>query len=358
MTDEIITGVEGRCGRIRLNRPKALNALTPQMCLAMIDVLQRWADDPAVAGVMIDHAEGRGFCAGGDIVTLAHSCKTDGVEARNFLATEFHLNHLLYTYAKPTIAFMDGVTMGGGVGISRPCKFRVATERTSFAMPETAIGYVPDIGSGRYLSRLPGRLGQYIALTGARLDGSECLAVQIATHGLQSADIEGAKEVILETPEAADAILDLESDLDTGDGAKQLLANQERIDRLFASDDLAEIERRLETDGSDWARERLAQIRTKSPTSGKVALRLLHESLSIDDFADQMRLEYTIASRMIGRPDFVEGVRALLIEKTNDPRWQPASAQAVDDALVDSLFEPLPPAEAWTPLSTEVQHGI
>ena len=322
------------------------------MCLAMIDALQRWASDPAVAGVMIDHAEGRGFCAGGDIVTLSRSCAGDGAEARRFLATEFRLDHLLYTYPKPTIVFMDGLTMGGGVGISRPCRFRVATERTSFAMPENAIGYVPDIGSGRYLSRLPGRLGQYLALTGARLTGAECLAVGIATHGFHSADLDEFKNVILDMPEAADAILDVASDLDTGGGA-QLHADMERIDRLFASDDLEEIERQLEADGSDWAREKLGQIRSKSPTSGKASLRLLRESLSIDDFSDQMRLEYTVASRMIGRPDFIEGVRALLIDKTNDPHWQPATAQAVDNALVDALFAPLPPGEAWTPLPKE-----
>lgn len=358
MSADVIIGVEKRCGRIRLNRPKAIHALTLEMCRAMTDALLRWADDRSVAGVMIDHAEGRGFCAGGDIVTLARSGAEGGTEGRMFLATEFRLNHLLSTYPKPTIAVMDGLTMGGGVGISQPCTYRVATERTVFAMPETGIGYVPDVGGGRYLSRLPGRLGQYIALTGAKLSGAECLAVRLATHGLSSSGLEDVKRVILETPEAADGILDVSSDLQTVEAAAELRDDMERIGALFASDDLEEIERRLDADPSDWAREKLNQLRSKSPTSGKVSLRLLRESRAIEDFADQMRLEYALASRMIARPDFAEGVRALLIDKTNDPRWQPPSAQAVDDALVESLFEPLPPAQAWTPLPKEALNGL
>ena len=155
---EVITRIEGRVGRITLNRPQAIHALTTNMCRLMIDALVTWRDDPAVELVMFDHSGERGFCAGGDIRMLAESGAGDGRLAREFFFTEYRLNDLIFNYPKPRIAFMDGITMGGGVGLSRPCRFRVATERTTFAMPESGIGLFPDVGGGWYLSRLPGRV--------------------------------------------------------------------------------------------------------------------------------------------------------------------------------------------------------
>ena len=181
MTD-VLTFIEGKVGRIRLNRPKALHALNTAMCEAILAALTEWRTDPAVEAVLIDHAEGRGFCAGGDIRMLAESGAQDGAEARAFFHTEYRMNHALFTYAKPTIAFMDGITMGGGVGLACPCDFRIATENTKLAMPETGIGLFPDVGGGWYLSRLPGRVGQFMALTGYRADGADCLALGLATH--------------------------------------------------------------------------------------------------------------------------------------------------------------------------------
>jgi len=205
---DVITRVEGKVGRLRLSRPKAIHALTREMCSEMIAALLPWREDNAVQAVMIDHAEGRGFCAGGDVVMLARSGAGDGAEARAFFHEEYRLNHLLFTYAKPTIAFMDGITMGGGVGISQPCKYRVATENTRFAMPETAIGLFPDVGGGWYLPRLPGRAGQFLALTGARLDGAECLALGLATHYVPSLALDDLKAQIMTEPERIDALLD------------------------------------------------------------------------------------------------------------------------------------------------------
>ena len=174
MTEDVIISTDVRVGRISLNRPKAIHALNLAMCQAMIDALVKWRDDTAVEAVIIDHHEGRGFCAGGDIRMLAESGAQDGKEARAFFHTEYRLNHLLFTYPKPVVAFMDGITMGGGVGISQPAKYRVATEHTRFAMPETGIGLFPDVGGGWYLPRLEGRVGVFLALTGARLDGAAC----------------------------------------------------------------------------------------------------------------------------------------------------------------------------------------
>ena len=186
MTEDVLISTDGHSGRLSLNRPKAIHALNLAMCEAMIDALLKWQGDDAIEAVIIDHSEGRGFCAGGDIRMLAESGAKDGVEARAFFHTEYRLNHLLFTYPKPIVAFMDGITMGGGVGISQPAKYRVATEHTRFAMPETGIGLFPDVGGGWYLPRLEGRVGAFLALTGARLDGGECLALGLASVYLRS----------------------------------------------------------------------------------------------------------------------------------------------------------------------------
>jgi enoyl-CoA hydratase len=347
MTPDLITRVEGKVGRIRLNRPKAIHALTRDMCSAMIEALLPWREDPSVQAVMIDHAEGRGFCAGGDIVMLARSGAGDGAEARAFFHEEYRLNHLLFTYAKPTIAFMDGITMGGGVGISQPCRYRVATENTRFAMPETAIGLFPDVGGGWYLPRLPGRAGHFLALTGARLDGAECLRLGLATHYMQSLALDDLKAQILARPERIEALLD---ESGTPPPPARIESNLEKIDRLFASDDYEEILEALESDGSDWARTELETLRGKSPQACKVSLRLLYDGARVQDFGHEMRQEYAVATRVVQRHDFVEGVRALLVDKDNQPRWEPATPQAVSEHLIDTIFAPMPEGEEGTPL--------
>ncbi|HUP66833.1 MAG TPA: enoyl-CoA hydratase/isomerase family protein, partial [Sphingomicrobium sp.] len=189
MTDDVLLVVERGVGRIRLNRPKAIHALTTAMCDAMSGALLAWQTDPGVEVVVIDHAEGRGFCAGGDVVMLARSGNEDAEEAKGFFFAEYRLNHLLFKYPKPTLAIMDGITMGGGVGISLPCTHRIATANTRFAMPETSIGLFPDVGGGWYLPRLPGRVGQFMALTGARLDGAECKFLGLATHYVEQTSL-------------------------------------------------------------------------------------------------------------------------------------------------------------------------
>jgi len=346
MTSDVLTSIEGPVGRIRLNRPKALHALTTDMCVAMLDALDAWRADPAIEVVVLDHAEGRGFCAGGDIRMLAESGAADGVAARAFFHTEYRLNHRLFTYAKPTVAFMDGITMGGGVGIACPCDFRIATENTKFAMPETGIGLFPDVGGGWYLSRLPGRIGQYLALTGHRLDGAECLALGLATHYLPSAALDDAKARIAADPQGIAATLDAIGE--TPPEAK-ILAQHDAIDRLFASDVLEEIYAALEADGGEWATQQLATLRTKSPQTMKVSLRLLHEGQMMATFEDEMRQEYAIGSRVVQRHDFLEGVRAVIVDKDNAPRWDPATPEDVTDHVIDQIFAPLSPPDEWTP---------
>ena len=296
--------------------------------------------------VIIDHAEGRGFCAGGDIRMLAESGAKDGVEARAFFHTEYRMNHKLFTYVKPVVAFMDGITMGGGVGISLPCRYRVATENTRLAMPETGLGLFPDVGGGWYLSRLPGRMGQFLALTGHRLDGAECVALGLATHYLPSAALEQAKARIIADPRSIDAIL---RDLAVMPPDAKIIAHQGEIDRLFASDVLEDVFAALEADPGEWAQAQLKLLRTKSTQTMKVSLRLLHEGALMHDFADEMRQEYAVGCRVVQRHDFLEGVRAVIIDKDNAPRWNPDTPEGVTDHVIDQIFAPLPDDEVWTP---------
>jgi len=346
MTSDLITQIDGPVGRIRLNRLKALHALTTAMCESVLEALEAWRGDDSIRVVMIDHAEGRGFCAGGDIRMLAESGAKDGAEARQFFHTEYRMNHRLFTYAKPIVAFMDGVTMGGGVGISQPARYRVATENTRLAMPETGIGLFPDVGGGWYLSRLPGRIGQYLALTGHRVNGAECSALGLATDYLLSDRLEGVKQWIIERPGEIETILEGSSDV-PDDGT--IMSHQAEIDRLFASDTLEDIFAALEADGGDWAAEQLATLRTKSPQTMKVALRLLREGALMVDFAAEMRQEYAVGSRVVQRHDFLEGVRAVIVDKDHAPRWNPATPEDVTDHVIDQIFAPLPEDEAWTP---------
>ncbi|MBX7496950.1 enoyl-CoA hydratase/isomerase family protein [Qipengyuania sp. 6B39] len=348
MTEEVLIHTHGRTGHISLNRPKALHALTLDMCHAMSAALTDWAGDDAVAAVILDHAEGRGFCAGGDINLLRNSALTDGgASGRAFFHDEYQLNHQMMTYAKPIVAFMDGITMGGGVGIAMPCRFRVATEHTRFAMPETGIGLFPDVGGGWHLARLGGRLGQFLALTGARLDGAESLWAGIATHYLPSEKLAEAKARIAEHPDRIAGIL---SELSVTPPEARIEANAEKIARHFASDRYEDILASLEAEDSEWAAKELATLRTKSPQTCKVALRQLATSAKLDDFADNMVMEYRIASRVLTRPDFAEGVRAVIVDKTNDPKWDPATPEGVSDELLDAIFAPLPADEEWKPL--------
>jgi enoyl-CoA hydratase len=344
---DILISREGSAGFLSLNRPAALHALTLDMCHEMSVALSEWRDDPGVESVIIDHAEGRGFCAGGDIGFLRNSALNDGgVSGRKFFHDEYQLNHQIFAYPKPVMAFMDGITMGGGVGISQPARFRVATENTRLAMPETGIGLFPDVGGGWYLSRLPGRIGQFLALTGARLDGAECRWAGLATHYLPHGALAEAKARIAAGHEPGGVL----SALAVTPPLARIEANAMQIARHFASDRFEHIIASLEADDSEWAAKELATLRTKSPQTCKVALRQLHDSAALTHFADNMAMEYRIASRVLTLPDFAEGVRALIVDKDNAPKWNPPMPEGVTEELIDSIFAPLPASEEWKPL--------
>ena len=342
---ELIVRREGALGRLTLNRPEALGALTLGMCEGMIAALRAWRDDPAVAAVLIDHAGPRGFCAGGDIRMLAESGAGDGVAARRFFHTEYRLNHLLCVYPKPVITVMDGVTMGGGVGLAMPSTYRIATERTRYAMPETGIGLFPDVGGGWFLPRMPGRTGLWVVLTGARLGPADCELLGIATDVVASDRLPALKAAIARDPAAIETLL---TEFEIDPGPTTVGHARDDIDRLFAGDSVEAIVAALQADGGDWALAQLAAMRPKSPLSSKASLRLLAEGLRRATFADEMAAEYRLASRIVMTPNFHEGVRAVIIDKDNRPAWRPASLAEVTGAMVDAMFAPLP--DEWTPL--------
>lgn len=344
---EVITFVESGVGRITLNRPKAIHALNRGMCEAMIDALVTWKDDEAVSSVLIDHSGERGFCAGGDIRMIAESGAGDAVEAKAFFKAEYQLNHLMFDYPKPITAIVDGIVMGGGVGISEPADVRIATERTTYAMPETGIGLFPDVGGGWFLPRLPGQAGVWLALTGARLKAADTVALGIHTHFVESGAVAALKAELLAHPADPKVVADRVA----GEvGQAPLAAHREAIDRLFAYDTVEEIFAALEAEGSDWATQQLEVMKTKSPQSLKVSLRQIRTGAKLGSFAENMAMEYALGGRVVQTHDFQEGVRAVIIDKDNAPKWSPERLEDVDFAILDRLFAPAEGGDAWTPL--------
>jgi enoyl-CoA hydratase len=348
MTDDILARIEGSVGRITLNRPKALHALNTAMCRAIIEALQAWEADPAVALILIDHSGERGFCAGGDIRMLAESGAKDGVEARAFFFTEYRMNALLMRYPKPVLAVMDGIVMGGGVGIAMPCRYRIATERTTFAMPETGIGLFPDVGGGWHLPRLPGEAGMWLALTGARIKAADCLLLGVATDYVESGKVEALKAAVFADPAAIETLL-TEQGADAGE--PPIAKHQDGIDAAFAAPSVEAILQALRENGSPWAVAQHDTLLTKSPQTMKVAFRQLCTGKALKSFEDNMAMEYRIGARVVARHDFIEGVRAVIVDKDNAPRWNPPLLEGVTDAMLDEIFAPLPPDQEWTPLA-------
>jgi enoyl-CoA hydratase len=345
---EVLARIESGVGRITLNRPKALHALNRAMCEAMIEALQAWRDDDSVKSVLIDHSGERGFCAGGDIRMIAESGAGDASAAKAFFDTEYKLNHLLFEYPKAVTAIVDGIVMGGGVGISEPADVRIATERTTYAMPETGIGLFPDVGGGWFLPRLPGQTGVWLALTGARLKAADTVFLGIHTHHLSSDSVEAFRAILSADPAYP---IDVADGLEEDAGEAPVEAHLEAIDRLFAFDTVEEIFAALEADGSEWALAQLATLKTKSPQSLKVTLRQLRTGAKLESFADNMAMEYALGGRVVRTHDFQEGVRAVIVDKDNAPKWAPAELAGVSDADLDALFAPLPAGEGWEPLS-------
>ena len=333
---EVIFEKRGAVGLITLNRPKALNALTHDMCLKMKAQLDAWKDDAAVSVVVVQGSGDRAFCAGGDIRSLYESGKAGTSYALDFYRDEYVLDAAIKHYPKPYIAMIHGIVMGGGVGVSVHGSARVANETTTFAMPETGIGLFPDVGGSFFLPRCPGQLGMYLALTGARLKTADCLYVGVATHFVPSEQW-GSLVELLAAGKAASAAIDAVAQKAT---EAPLAARRADIDKLFAGHSVAEILSALDSDGSDWATETAKTIRAKSPTATKLAFRQIREGKKLD-FDDCMRMEFRMVNRVVAGHDFYEGVRATIIDKDQSPKWQPARLEDVSDKDIDAYFAPL-----------------
>jgi enoyl-CoA hydratase len=337
MIEDVIIRKTGDVGRITLNRPKALNALNQDMVEAMTKALLDWRDDPEVKAVVVDGEGEKGFCAGGDIRMLAESGKAGDGRAWKFWRDEYQLNTLIEEYPKPYVALIDGVTMGGGVGISVHGEFRVAGDRTLFAMPETGIGFHPDVGGAYFLPRLAGELGVWMGLTGARLKTADCIAAGVATHYVPS---ERFAELVkaLETEsldhdgERIDQILDA---LSAPAGASDLSLSLGLIDAAFEGNDASVIMNRLEAAGDEWSRKQASILRSKSPTSIAVTLAALRKGASLS-FRDVMAQDLRVSMRFLADgSDFYEGVRAVILDKDNAPRWAEGASG------VEGYFAPL-----------------
>ena len=341
---DILFERRGAAGLVTLNRPQALNAVTHAMVRALAEKLAEWASDPAVTRVVVTAAGERAFSAGGDLralYDLGRAGRYD--EALTYWRDEYRLNALIKHYRKPYISLIDGVVMGGGAGISIHGSHRVAGDRFRFAMPEVGIGFFPDVGATWFLPRLPGGLGTYCALTGERLDAAGGVGAGLATHRVSSARgpelIEGLCGSV-----SVDALLGAFAE-PAGEGA--LIGRRTAIDRLLKSNRIEDILAALDTEapaeGADaaFARATAASIRSKSPTSLKVALAQLRRGRVLD-FEACMRLEFRIVSRLARGHDFYEGIRAVIIDKDQTPRWQPATLEAVSAADVERHFAPLP----------------
>jgi enoyl-CoA hydratase len=336
MTDDVLFEQRGALGLITLNRPKALNALTRDMCVAMKAQLDEWVADAAVKTVVIRGTGERAFCAGGDIRALYDAGNSDISRAVDFYRDEYRLNATIKHYPKPYVALLRGVVMGGGVGVSVHGSHRVTDETVVFAMPETAIGLFPDVGGSYFLPRLSGETGMYVALTGERLKTADAVYAGIATHFVPAKE----RDVLLaalESGTSPDLVL---SSFQGSPGEPPLAAVREDIDRTFSQDSVEGILAALDSEGSEWATSVAAGLRKKSPTSLKVTFRQLREGRRLS-FDDCMRMEFRMVNRMTAEHDFREGVRALLIDKDNAPRWQPDKLSDVSEAAVDAYFAPL-----------------
>ena len=335
MQDEqtVIARRDGRVGRIVLNRPHALNALDVPMIRACTRALESWRDDPHVHAVVIEGAGDRAFCAGGDIRAL-RQYELDGEhhKAETFFREEYALNLMIATYPKPYVALIDGICMGGGIGVSVHAPYRVATERAAFAMPETAIGFFPDIGATFFLPRLPGRIGVYLGLTGARMQGADAVHAGLATHFVPRAELSALSDALANDGPGA---------LGTHAAtlpAFSLAPYRQAIDHCFGARSVPDIVHGLEAAGDDWATKTAGVLRSVSPSALCWTLEALRRGADMT-LPQCQAAELALTRTAMRHPDFAEGVRAMVVDKDRNPRWQPARIEDVDPAGIVAMFD-------------------
>ncbi|SFS93590.1 enoyl-CoA hydratase/isomerase family protein [Saccharopolyspora flava] len=331
---EILVAENGSLGRITLNRPKALNSLTLGMVREMTEAVERWRDAGHIRAILIDGAGERGLCAGGDVRALHDAAKAgDESLPSAFWTEEYRLNSALANYPKPVVGIMDGICMGGGVGITAHGSHRVVTERSKVGMPETGIGFIPDVGGTYLMSRAPGELGTHLALTGSAVGGADALYCDLADHYVDSARL----------PELVEALSSGDVDEVLARFAAEvpeppLAEHRAWIDQAYAGDDVEAILARLTERPEQAAQDAAKTIGTKSPTALKVTLRALRSDYT--SLEQALTQEYRLAMACVRIGDFVEGVRATLVDKDRNPQWSPTSLSEVDESRVQKFFEP------------------
>ncbi|MFD9452167.1 enoyl-CoA hydratase/isomerase family protein [Streptomyces sp. NPDC059985] len=334
--DDVLVRVEGGAGRLVLNRPKALNALNHSMVLRIEEALTAWRDDPAVRTVVISGAGERGLCAGGDIRAIHEDARTGGTASAAFWRDEYRLNALIAHYPKPYVALMDGIVMGGGVGISAHGSVRIVTERSRVAMPETGIGFVPDVGGTYLLALAPGELGTHLALTGAPVGAADALLCGLADHFVPAERL-GSLVTDLAHGRVHDALAAHVGPAPAG----ELGSHREWIDHCYAVDTVEEVIDRLLAADDPAAKEAAATLATKSPTALKVTLAALRRARGLGPLERVLEQEYRVSCAALSSPDLVEGIRAQVIDKDRTPRWSPARLSDVTEADTARYFAPL-----------------
>ena len=344
---EILFDVKDGLGLITLNRPKALNALTHGMILEMERVIPGWEKDPAIKAIVVRGAGDRAFCAGGDVTNLYRESRDNpsGTLRRDFFRDEYIVNRRIYRYAKPWISLIDGIDMGGGVGLSVHGSHSVASEKFLFAMPETTIGLFPDVGGGYFLTRLPGALGTFLALTSHRLKVADAVWAGIVDAHVPSVRMNELQAALgaadLSGPDANRKVDKVIAGFTADEGAPGLPAMMVDIDRCFSAESVGEIAARLKQHPGEWAQKQLAALLKLSPLAMAITLEQLKRCAN-RSFEDSMTIEYRMAQHCM-RPDhdFFEGVRALLIDKDQKPKWNPPSIEGVTKAMVEAHFTPM-----------------
>jgi enoyl-CoA hydratase len=331
---DVLIETRGRALWITLNRPAALNALNHAMAVSIHRALADAMIDPAIAHIVITGAGDRAFCAGGDVALLGREGRQDRALWENFFHDEYRMNQAIARSAKPWVALINGITMGGGVGLSIHGPYRVATERTLFAMPETGIGLIPDVGGTHALSRLPGEIGTWLALTGARLKAADLVYAGIATHHVPSVHLPTLCDLLATSHEPVSEIL---AAFDEGAGEAPIAAYRDAIDYHFSHDTVEDIVLSLDR-GDDWAQEQAAIIRRMSPTSCKLSLAGLRAAEGAE-IEEALINEYRMVCEIRNGHDFFEGIRAQLIDKDRNPKWHPATLEGVSEDAVARHFE-------------------
>lgn len=338
---EEMQGNNGNLGIMTLNRPNALNALNHEMFIALDRQLTAWAHNANIKAVVIRAVEGRAFCAGGDIRYAYERKLANDPSLPNFFRDEYRMNTLIHHYPKPYIALLDGITMGGGVGISIHGSHRVGTDRLLFAMPETAIGFYPDVGTTYCLARFPHKMGYYLGLTGARISYADCYAMGI----VQTVVAQHALPTIITTLCEAKipnkiAVTDLLNEFALSIPPSELMQHKDEIEACFSKKTIEDILQALESYPSEWCQQTAKIIQTKSPTSLKVTLYALQEAEKLN-FDTCMQMEYGLTTHFLQGHDFFEGIRAAIIDKDQKPHWQPSKLSEVTRQDVAKYFTPL-----------------